>query len=69
MCVVGVMALIAGLPLKARMIGGFPILSVVGYLVMWGGAVEVVTVPVLRRAVRMAAHAARWARQEPGRNV
>jgi hypothetical protein len=34
------------------MIGGFPVLSVLGYLVMWGGAVHVVTEPVIVGAKR-----------------
>jgi hypothetical protein len=64
---VGVAALISGLALPATMIGGFPILSVAGYLLMWGGAVELLTGPVIRGAIAMASRVARWAREESGR--
>jgi hypothetical protein len=63
----GLTVLIAGLAFKATAIGGFPILSVVGYLMMWGGALHLVTQSVIASAIRMAVRAARWAREDPGR--
>jgi hypothetical protein len=66
--VLGLTLLTAGIALRATMIGGFPVLSVLGYLVMWGGAVHVVTEPVIVGAKRMAARAARWAREDPNRS-
>jgi hypothetical protein len=63
----GLTVLIAGLAFRATTIGGFPILSVFGYLMMWGGAVHLVTESVIAGAIRMAARAARWAREDPGR--
>jgi hypothetical protein len=43
--VLGLAMLIAGVAIKATMIGGFPILSVVGFIVMFGGVVFAVTGP------------------------
>ena len=67
LCGVGLAALVWGLAFKAAMIGGFPILSVCGYLVMWCGAVELVTEPVIsgaiRRTKRTATRVARWVRE------
>ncbi len=45
--VVGLAMLICGIPFKAAMIGTFPILSVVGFVVMFGGVVLAVTSPRL----------------------
>ncbi|MCI4675418.1 DUF3040 domain-containing protein [Candidatus Mycolicibacterium alkanivorans] len=45
--VVGLAMLIAGVAFKATMIGSFPILSVLGFLVMFGGVVFAVTGPRL----------------------
>jgi hypothetical protein len=63
----GLTVLIAGLAFTATTIDGFPILSVLGYLLMWGGALHLVTHSVIAGAIRMAARAARWAREDPGR--
>ncbi|WP_205873365.1 DUF3040 domain-containing protein [Mycobacterium camsae] len=41
--VVGLGMLVAGVAFKATMIGSFPILSVVGFVVMFGGVVYAVT--------------------------
>ena len=43
--VVGLAMLVAGVAFKATMIGSFPILSVVGFLVMFGGGVCASTGP------------------------
>jgi hypothetical protein len=41
--VLGLAMLIAGVAIKATMIGGFPVLSVLGFIVMFGGVVFAVT--------------------------
>jgi len=41
--VLGLAMLVAGVAFKATMIGGFPILSVLGFIVMFGGAVFAIT--------------------------
>jgi hypothetical protein len=43
--VIGLAMLVCGVAFKATMIGSFPILSVVGFLVMFGGVVFAVTGP------------------------
>jgi len=43
--VVGLALLVAGVAFKATMVGSFPILSVVGFIVMFGGVVFAVTGP------------------------
>ncbi|GAT16933.1 DUF3040 domain-containing protein [Mycolicibacterium thermoresistibile] len=43
--VVGLAMLVAGVAITATMIGGFPILSVIGFIVMFGGAVFAITGP------------------------
>lgn len=43
--VLGLALLIAGVAIKATMIGGFPVLSVVGFIAMFGGVVFAVTGP------------------------
>jgi hypothetical protein len=45
--VIGLAMLIAGVAFKATMIGSFPILSVVGFVVMFGGVVFAITGPRL----------------------
>jgi hypothetical protein len=45
--VVGLGMLVSGVAFKATMIGGFPILSVLGFLVMFGGVVYAITGPRL----------------------
>jgi hypothetical protein len=46
--VLGLALLVAGVAFKATMIGSFPILSVIGFIVMFGGVVFAITGP--RRA-------------------
>lgn len=43
--VVGLGMLVSGVAFKATMIGGFPILSVFGFVVMFGGVVYAITGP------------------------
>ncbi len=43
--VVGLALLVAGVAFKSTMVGSFPILSVVGFVVMFGGVVFAVTGP------------------------
>ncbi|MGE2833484.1 DUF3040 domain-containing protein [Mycobacterium sp. SMC-4] len=43
--VLGLAMLIAGVAVKATMIGSFPILSVLGFIVMFGGVVFAITGP------------------------
>src|SRR6478672_4643344 len=41
--VVGLAMLVCGVAFKATMIGGFPVLSVIGFIVMFGGVVFAIT--------------------------
>jgi hypothetical protein len=43
--VVGLAMLVSGVAFKATMIGSFPILSVIGFIVMFGGVVYAITGP------------------------
>ena len=43
--VVGLAMLVSGVAIKATMIGSFPILSVIGFIVMFGGVVFAITGP------------------------
>lgn len=43
--VVGIAMLVCGVAIKATMIGSFPILSVIGFIVMFGGVVFAITGP------------------------
>ncbi|MFZ0907815.1 MAG: DUF3040 domain-containing protein, partial [Mycobacterium sp.] len=45
--VLGLAMLVCGIPFKAAMIGTFPILSVLGFIVMFGGVVLAITGPRL----------------------
>jgi hypothetical protein len=47
--VIGLGMLVSGVAFKATMIGSFPILSVVGFVVMFGGVVFAITGPRLSR--------------------
>src|ERR1700756_4167220 len=47
--VIGLAMLVCGVAFKATMIGNFPILSVFGFIVMFGGAVYLITGPRLSR--------------------
>jgi Protein of unknown function (DUF3040) len=43
--VIGLALLVSGVAFKATMIGGFPVLSVIGFVLMFGGVVFAVTGP------------------------
>jgi hypothetical protein len=43
--VIGLAMLVCGVAFKATMIGSFPILSVIGFLVMFGGVIYAITGP------------------------
>ena len=43
--VIGLAMLVSGVAFKATMIGSFPILSVIGFIVMFGGVVFAITGP------------------------
>jgi hypothetical protein len=47
--VIGLAMLVSGVAFKATMIGNFPILSVFGFIVMFGGVVFAITGPRLSR--------------------
>jgi hypothetical protein len=65
--VVGLAMLVCGIPFKAAMIGTFPILSVLGFVVMFGGVVLAITGPRLSaRAERSGPSAG--ARQRRGKS-
>lgn len=68
--VVGLALLVVGVAVKATMIGGFPILSVVGFVVMFGGVVFAVTGPRVTggrdRAAQGPGNAPRQRRQRGG---
>jgi len=70
--VVGLAMLVAGVAFKATMIGSFPILSVVGFVVMFGGVVFAVTGPRVaegRGASTGSTNATRQRRAKGGRGV
>ena len=48
--VIGLAMLVSGVAFKATMIGTFPVLSVVGFLVMFGGVVFAITGPRMSKA-------------------
>ncbi|CAN5643238.1 DUF3040 domain-containing protein [soil metagenome] len=43
--VIGLAMLVCGVAFRATMIGGFPVLSVIGFIVMFGGVVYAITGP------------------------
>ena len=43
--ILGLAMLVAGVAVKATMVGGFPVLSVLGFIVMFGGVVFAITGP------------------------
>ena len=59
--VIGLAMLVAGVAFKATMIGSFPILSVIGFVVMFGGVVFAITGP------RVAGGRDRSGAEPPGR--
>ena len=59
--VVGLALLVAGVAFKATMVGSFPILSVIGFVVMFGGVVFAVTGPRVAEGRNAGAHVQRVA--------
>jgi hypothetical protein len=53
---------VSGVAFKATMIGSFPVLSVVGFLVMFGGVVFAITGPRMSKASDRAASGGRQRR-------
>ncbi|MDA2890417.1 DUF3040 domain-containing protein [Mycolicibacterium sp. BiH015] len=51
--VLGLAMLVAGVAFKATMIGSFPILSVIGFIVMFGGVVFAITGPRVGKGDRV----------------
>ena len=60
--VTGLAMLVSGVAFKATMIGTFPILSVVGFLVMFGGVIFAITGPRLSKAADRSASGGRQRR-------
>jgi hypothetical protein len=60
--VIGLAMLVSGVAFKATMIGSFPILSVFGFLVMFGGVVFAITGPRRSKATGGAAPGSRQRR-------
>ena len=60
--VIGLAMLVSGVAFKATMIGSFPVLSVVGFLVMFGGVVFAITGPRMSKASDRAASGGRQRR-------
>ena len=52
--VLGLAMLVTGVAVKATMIGSFPILSVIGFIVMFGGVVFAITGPRVAKGDRAA---------------
>ncbi|WP_304118155.1 DUF3040 domain-containing protein [Mycolicibacterium bacteremicum] len=63
--VVGLAMLVCGVAIKATMIGSFPILSVIGFIVMFGGVVFAITGPRVAGSADKSAPSAGTAR--PGK--
>jgi Protein of unknown function (DUF3040) len=64
--VIGLAMLVSGVAFKATMIGTFPVLSVVGFLVMFGGVVFAITGPRLSKSGERAASGGRQRRVKGG---
>ena len=60
--VTGLAMLVSGVAFKATMIGTFPVLSVVGFLVMFGGVIFAITGPRLSKAADRSASGGRQRR-------
>ncbi|MGP4054243.1 DUF3040 domain-containing protein [Mycobacterium sp. 4D054] len=62
--VVGLAMLVSGVAFKATMIGSFPILSVIGFIVMFGGVVFAITGPRVGKGDRLPHDSGPAARQK-----
>jgi Protein of unknown function (DUF3040) len=60
--VIGLAMLVSGVAFKATMIGTFPVLSVVGFLVMFGGVVFAITGPRMSKTAERPASGGRQRR-------
>ncbi len=67
--VVGLGMLVSGVAFKATMIGSFPILSVFGFVVMFGGVVFAITGPRLSGRADHSGPASGASRQRRGKKV
>ena len=67
--VIGLAMLVAGVAFKATMIGSFPVLSVVGFVVMFGGVLFAVTGPRTVDGASRPAGAATAPRQRRAKGV
>jgi hypothetical protein len=64
--VIGLAMLVSGVAFKATMIGTFPVLSVVGFLVMFAGVIFAITGPRIGKAGDRAASGGRQRRAKRG---
>lgn len=55
--VIGLAMLVSGVAFKATMVAGFPVLSVLGFLVMFGGVVFAITGPRISKSAERSASA------------
>lgn len=67
--VIGLAMLVSGVAFKATMIGSFPILSVFGFVVMFGGVVYAITAPRLPGRLDHSRPASGGARQRRGKGA
>lgn len=67
--VVGLALLVSGVAIKATMIGSFPILSVIGFIVMFGGVVFAITGPRVSGPVDKSAPSSGSARGKRNKNT
>jgi hypothetical protein len=65
--VIGLAMLVSGVAFKATMIGSFPILSVIGFMVMFGGVVFAITGPRFTRGRDRAGSESGSPRQKRGK--
>ncbi|GAS93332.1 transmembrane protein [Mycolicibacterium canariasense] len=66
--VIGLALLVSGVAFKATMIGSFPVLSVIGFVVMFGGVVFAVTGPRVAGPVDKSAPSGGSARGKRGKS-
>jgi hypothetical protein len=64
--VLGLAMLVTGVAVKALMIGGFPILSVIGFVIMFGGVVFAITGPRVAAGLDKSAGSATKQRRQRG---
>jgi len=64
--VIGLAMLVSGIAFPATMLGGFPVLSVVGFLVMFGGVVFAITGPRMAKATDRSSASGKQQRRAKG---